>query len=114
VGTVLPELAGYREVPGTEYVYRLKAGWNLISNPFSGNVRLADIKVQQGTAAPVIWQQATAGGWITNALYTYTGSDWGKTYSWESDATAVLVPWMGYSLYLNSGDSTYSLIIPKP
>jgi hypothetical protein len=111
---VLPELAAFPDMQATEYAWPVKTGWNVVSNPYTKNVRLADIRVRRGTAAPVSWLEATANGWITNALYTYTGRDWGNTYSWESDATAVLAPWMGYSVHLNRGDATYSLIIPKP
>ena len=110
----LPELAGHADVKAPEFVYPLKTGWNFISNPYSGNVRLADITVQRDGEIPVSWQEAAASGWLTNALYAFTGSDWGGAFVPASDATAVLVPWIGYKIYLKRSDAPYSLVIPNP
>jgi len=111
----LPELATYGEVPGLEYTYRIYPGLNLVSNPYSGNVMLSDVKVQKGTEPPVSWQAAVTNGWVVNALYYYNGKDWGDTYSHETaEDGAVLVPWLGYWVDLNSTDATYYLVIPKP
>jgi hypothetical protein len=111
----LPELPSYPEVSGTEFTYPINPGINLISNPYSGNVRLADVKIQKGTQAPVSWQTAAANGWIVNALYYYNGKDWGNTYSHDTvDDGAMLVPWLAYWVNLNSTDATYYLIISKP
>ncbi|MEW6214533.1 MAG: putative metal-binding motif-containing protein, partial [Nitrospirota bacterium] len=111
----LLELADYGDVLESEYTYQLKHGWNIISNPYAGNVKLPDIKVQKGSGTPVSWEDATDNGWIVNAIYYYNGRDWGKTYSFETaDDGATLVPWMGYWVYLNKDDDTYSLVIPKP
>jgi len=111
----LPELANYPEVSAAGFTYPIKPGLNLISNPYSGNVRLADVMIQKGTQPPVSWQAAATNGWIVNALYYYNGKDWGNTYSHETlEDGAVLVPWLGYLVNLNSADDTYYLIIPKP
>jgi len=111
----LPELASYPEVSGTEFTYSLNPGMNLISNPYSGNVKLADVKIQKGTQTPMSWQAAAANGWIVNALYYYNGKDWGNTYSHDTvEDGAMLVPWLAYWVNLNSTDAAYYLIIPKP
>jgi hypothetical protein len=111
----LPELANYGEVPGLEYTYPLLPGLNLISNPYSGNVKLLDAKIQKGDQAPVSWQTAVTNGWIVNALYYYSGKDWGNTYSHETaEDGALLVPWLGYWVDLNATDDAYFLVIPKP
>jgi hypothetical protein len=112
--TTLPELAAYADVQQTTYTIPVQKGWNIISNPYIANVRLADVMVQRGTAAPVSWQAAVANGWVVNSLYSYTGSDWGGTYVGTSDATAVLVPWRSYMMYFKNNDTTYALIITKP
>jgi len=114
----LIELASYEDVPGLEYTYRLEAGWNLISNPFGGNVRLSEVRVQKGNQTPVAWHEAVINGWILDALYYfyyYNGKDWGDTYSHRAaEDGAVLVPWLGYWVNLNAIDGDYYLVIPKP
>lgn len=110
----LPELGNYGEVQAFEHTYRLEPGWNLISNPYGGNVRLENIKVVKGTGAPVAWTGAVTNGWLVNAIYYFQGSDWGGTYAFETAPEAALVPWMGYWVYLNMADDTYYLVIPKP
>ena len=111
----LPELGVYADVPGLEYIYSLKPGLNLVSNPYSGNVRLSDLRIQKGTNAPVSWQEAVARGWIVDTLYYYNGQDWGDTYSYlTSENGGVLVPWLGYWVDLDATDDLYYLVIPKP
>jgi hypothetical protein len=111
----LPELANYTELPGLENTYPLKPGANLVSNPYTGNVRLSDVKIQKGSQTPISWQVAVTNGWVVNALYYYNGKDWGDTYSHETaEEGAVLVPWLGYWVDLNSTDDAYYLVIPKP
>jgi hypothetical protein len=111
----VPELSAYTEVPDLEYTYSLKPGLNLVSNPYSGRVRLSDIKIQKGTGTPVPWQEAVARGWIVDALYYYNGKDWGNTYSYlTSEDGGVLVPWLGYWVDLDATDDLYYLVVPKP
>ncbi len=110
----LPEFDKYGEIPDTEFTYELKPGWNIISNPYSGNVVLSDIKVRKGDDIPLTWTEAASNGWLTNAIYYNSGIDWGDTYYFETEPEATLTPWMGYWTYLNMTDDTYSLIISKP
>ncbi|MDI6755313.1 MAG: hypothetical protein QME78_13080, partial [Thermodesulfobacteriota bacterium] len=111
----LPELSAYPEVPGLEYTYSLKPGLNLVSNPYSGNVKLSDVKIKKGIGTPVSWQEAVARGWIVDILYYYNGKDWGNTYSYlTSENGEVLVPWLGYWVDLDATDDLYYLIVPKP
>jgi hypothetical protein len=115
VSATLPEHSSYGDIQANEYAYQLQAGWNIISNPYACNVKLSDIKVKKGSDVPVAWAQAAINDWVTNALYSYNGRDWGRTYSFEtSDEGATLVPWMGYWVYLNKNDAGYSLVVPKP
>ena len=93
----LNELPDFEEVQAPEYSYPLKAGLNCVSNPYSGNVRLSQVKVQKGTQTPVSWQEAANNGWVVDALYYYNGKDWGDTYSsMKAEGGAALVPWLGY------------------
>jgi len=110
----LQNLDGYEEIPDTEFIYELKHGWNIISNPYSKNVRAVDIKIKKGNSAPVTWIEAVSNGWLTNATYYYNGTDWGDTYGFDTDSDAILIPWMGYWIDLKITDDTYYLVIPKP
>jgi len=115
VNTNLIELANYGDVQGPEYTYRLEAGWNLISNPFGGNVRLSDVSIQKGNQALVPWHESATNGWVVNALYYYNGKDWGDTYShMTAEDGAVLVPWLGYWVNLKATDDKYYLVIRRP
>jgi hypothetical protein len=115
--STLLNLDKYPDVPDATFTVSLEAGWNIISNPYGGNINLSSVQVQRGTDAPIPWNRATAGNWLKNALYYFTGSDWGSTYSFESAGgtpEAVIVPWRAYWIYLNKTDTAYSLIITKP
>jgi hypothetical protein len=110
----LPEHGGLGDIAGPEFTYELKSGWNLISNPYSGNVILNDIKVRKGSSAVLTWSEAVSNEWLTNAVYFYNGADWGGTYGFSTGTEAACVPWVGYWMYLNMTDDTYYLVIPKP
>ena len=113
----LPGLEAYNDVPDSTYTVTLKSGWNMVSNPYAGNVVLSNVQVQKGSGSPELWSTAAANGWVVNAIYFYKGSDWGSTYTFESaggSPDAKLVPWLGYWLYLNKNDDTYYLVITRP
>ncbi|MHC4278155.1 MAG: hypothetical protein ACYSTI_12660, partial [Planctomycetota bacterium] len=117
--STLPELASSSDVTDPTYTYTLQAGWNIISNPYNGNVKLSDIEVQKNSDTPVSWVAATGdpNNWIINGIYFYDGSDWEDTYSLESaggSPDAELVPWLAYWVYLQVTGDTYKLIIPIP
>jgi len=96
----------------------LKAGWNLVSNPYNGNVRLRDLKlIKSGSNLALSWLEAAKNNWIYNAAYFYKGEDWGKLYDFETaggNKEGELTPWLGYWIYVAKGDDTYILEIPKP
>jgi hypothetical protein len=113
----LPGLDLYPNLLDETFTVSLQPGWNIISNPYDGNIKLADIQVQQGTDAAVSWMEAASNTWLNNAIYYPTGIDWGNTYSLEragGTTDAILVPWRAYWVYLNKADAAYSLVIPKP
>ena len=110
----LPELAGYSDIADSEFTYMLKPGWNIISNPYGGNVRLSDINVRKGNNTSASWADAASNGWLTNAIYYYKGTDWGNTYGFETGSDTRLVPWTGYWINLDATDDIYHLIIPRP
>ncbi len=116
-GARLPGLEAIPEISAQDFVIPLEPGWNMISNPYSGPVRLADAMVQRGAEAAAPWPQAAENGWVPNAIYDFKGSDWGSTYGYASagrNPEAVLIPWLGYWLYLARDDASYRLIIPRP
>jgi PKD repeat protein len=110
----LPELAEYGEIQDAETTYELKPGWNIISNPYSGNVELSGIKIRKGDNSIVSWIEATSKGWVTNAIYYRNGIDWGDAFITVSSPQSKLVPWRGYWMYMNMKGGTYYLVIPKP
>ncbi|MGB9700611.1 MAG: InlB B-repeat-containing protein [Thermodesulfobacteriota bacterium] len=111
----LLELNEYVDYQNLEFVYPLETGFNLISNPYNGNVNLSDMKIKKGNNAPISWLEAVARGWIVDALYYFNGRDWGNTYSYKTSQNgAVMVPWIGYWLILNVSDDNYYLIVTRP
>lgn len=113
---VLPMLDAWTEPSANEVEIQLSQGWNLISNPFSGDVELADVKVKRG-AVTKTWAEAATDRWLYNAIYYYKGEDWGGKYASESAGgyvDAKLVPWLGYWVYLARSQGDYSLVISKP
>jgi PKD repeat protein len=110
----LPELAEYGEIQDTETVIELKPGWNIISNPYSGNVELSRAKIRKGNNKPVSWTRANANRWTANAISYRSGADWGDYFILEGAPQAKLVPWRGYWIFLYMTDDTYYILIPKP
>lgn len=118
--TCLPsiaELAAEADVNSATFEVTLQAGWNIVSNPYNGNVLLSNIEVQKDVDVPMTWTDAVTNGLTINGIYYYNGSDWGKTYVVQSAGgtpDAMLAPWVGYWLYLKKDDGVYKLIVPKP
>ena len=113
----LPDLSIYSEISSSSYEIQIKSGWNLISNPYSGNVALADIEVRLGEEPPLLWLDAATNNLLVDAVYSYLGKDWGNSNEFASAAgtePATLIPWIGYWIYVNPTDQDVSLIIPKP
>jgi hypothetical protein len=111
----LPDLSGYGQAD-TDYSMVLNYGWNLISNPYGGNVNLADVLVATDDAL-VDWLTAVDQNLVIDMVYSYLGSDWGGGHEFASadgSESAVLVPWIGYWIYVNSADQTLTLVIEKP
>ncbi|MCK4501626.1 MAG: hypothetical protein KAU22_01235, partial [Desulfuromonadales bacterium] len=116
-GSTLVDLSIYGEITDNVHEFQVKAGWNLISNPYGGNVTLTDVEVRLGDAAPVSWLTAATNNLVIDATYSYLGTDWGNGNEFASAAgtnSAILVPWIGYWIYVNPTAQEVSLIIPKP
>lgn len=113
----LPDLDGYGDIAATTHEIKVQPGWNLIANPYKGNVSLADVQVRHGGSAPVSWLTAVNSNFVVDGVSCYLGKDWGNSYAFESAAgpqSAVLTPWIGYWIYSNPTDQQLSLLIPKP
>jgi hypothetical protein len=112
-----PEHSGYDDYTTDTYTVTLSAGWNMISNPYNGDVLLSDTQIKKGSDAAISWADAATADYVVNGIYYYTGSNWGLTYLSESaggSPDATLAPWLGYWIYVEQSDDTYYMIIPKP
>ena len=115
--TALPDLTSYGQISDQTQEIQVKPGWNLISNPYAGNVSLKDVSVRHGDASSVSWLSAAANNLVVDGIYSYRGSDWGSGNEFSSAAgstSATLIPWIGYWVYVNPTDDDVFLIIPKP
>lgn len=116
-GSTLLRLDSYGEIAGADYEFVVSPGWNLIANPYGGNVPLEQVKVRVGDAAPVDWLTAAAQLLVVDGLYSYQGDDWGggnEFFSAAGTNRAVLVPWIGYWVYINPASQPISLLISRP
>jgi len=116
-GTTLPDLSAYGEVSVDYYESDVYAGWNLIANPYAGNVPLERVRVRSGDAAPLEWLDAATQGVVIDSLYSYLGDDWGSKNEVTTAAgtnKAILVPGIGYWIYVNPVNQPVSLLIPRP
>ncbi len=113
----LPDFAGYGDVTAASSEIGVKPGWNLIANPYKGNVSLADVQVKHGAGAPIAWLSAVSNNLVVDGIHYYLGKDWGNSNAYEGAAGpkgARLTPWIGYWIYVNPTDQPVSLLIPKP
>nr|WP_242521785.1 tandem-95 repeat protein [Motiliproteus sp. SC1-56] len=115
-GDTLPQLESNPDVTAASHAITLQAGWNIISNPYNGNVKLHDVQIRQNGGATELWLDAagTPNEWIEPAIYYYQGREWGGTHTSEFGPGAELVPWMGYWMYVKDDINSYELIITKP
>ncbi len=115
--STLVDLSIYGEITDNTHEFQVESGWNLISNPYGGNSPLMDVQVRLGDAVPVSWSVAVTNNLVVDALYSYLGTDWGNGNEFASAAgtnSAVMVPWVGYWIYVNPTAQEISLIVPKP
>ena len=113
----LPALVNIPEQEAASVSISLTHGWNIVSNPYGGNVRLSDVLVKKGSQSPVSWTQASRSRWLADQIYYYPGSDWNSSNGFETAGgppDAKFAPWIGYWVYLIASDGPYSLILPKP
>lgn len=112
--SALPDFSAFADIETATFTQPLQAGWNLISNPYQGQIVLEDILVQAGGEPPIAWLDAAARHLVANALYRYKGTD---TYAFISAGTpekAAMVPWIGYWIYVSEPNTPVTLIIPRP
>jgi len=116
-GSTLVDLSTYGEINRPVHEYLVTPGWNLIGNPYGGNIALADVEVRYGAATPVAWSTAVANNLVIDAVYSYLGEDWGDSNEFasaEGSDPAVLIPWIGYWIYINPTAEDVSLIFTRP
>jgi hypothetical protein len=115
--TSLPDFDPFGNDPASTHEIPVQRGWNLIANPYGGNIPLSDVLVQLGTSKTLTWEEAVRSKIMIDGVYYYSGKDWGNSDIFESNAgdqAAILVPWIGYWVYVNSLTEPAKLIVPKP
>jgi hypothetical protein len=113
----LPALAAYGEVPGQTVILPLHGGWNIITNPYLGLQTLSQVRLRQEGGELLGWEEAVTRNWIFNGLYQYTGQDWGNGYLYETltaDTDPILVPGIGYLVYVNPAAAVIAIEVPLP
>jgi hypothetical protein len=116
-GIVLPALDYFGENPETLHEIQVQAGWNLIANPYGGNVALSEILVKNDSSAMMSWTDAVSNNLVIDGMFYYAGRNWGNRNIFEGsggEQGAVLIPRIGYWIYVNSVSGPVSLIVPKP
>lgn len=101
-----PTDASGTEITDASYPLFLKAGWNLIGNPYGTSVNLMSCGVTYNSVTKS-YADAVTSVWIGNAVYLWNGSAY-VSFLWD---IAGLEPWKGYWIF-----SYYDLdlIIYKP
>lgn len=112
VGATLEQGAGYwanlaaartLTVAGTAsadefYMLPLTAGWQLLGNPFSGNLDWRLTRVVSG-GTDLSLDDAAAAGWILPYAWSYTGSTPRLIHHYIPGASPVASPWDGFFVY---------------
>lgn len=114
---VLPTLDFFGQNPEALYEIQVQTGWNLIANPYGGNVALSEILVKNGSSAMMSWTDAVSNNLVVDGMYYYAGKNWGNRNIFESSGGehgAILIPRIGYWIYVDSVSEPVSLIVPKP
>lgn len=114
---VLMDVSGYGQIRRDVHEFAVTPGWNLIANPYPGALFLEEMQVRVGDALPLPWLTAVAQQQVVDGLYSYRGDDWGGGYEFFSATgsnRAMLVPWIGYWIYVNPAQHPVSILIPKP
>jgi len=86
-----PTDASGTEITDASYTLFLKAGWNLIGNPYGTSVNLMSCGVTYNSVTKN-YADAVTSGWIGNAVYLWNGSAY-DSILWNA---AQLEPWKGY------------------
>lgn len=107
----------YGEISAESYEIDLEPGWNLIANPYNGNIKLADVMIRYNDYAPATWQDGVDYKVVVDALFHYSGTTWGGRNVIETSTgsrAAVLIPGIGYWIYVNATSADISLLFNKP
>jgi hypothetical protein len=91
-------------------------GWTMISNPYNVNVKLEDVKVERdGTEYSFIDAVSEPNEWIDNSIYEYEGSVTKYSFkAFNESPPAILVPWVGYFIYVKDTSTPITLRIYMP
>lgn len=104
-GPVFLDIAGGTPAPTTgPFSITLKAGWNMIGDPFTGSVNMSDLQVADVHGTLHSWQSATSAGLslVNPILYSYDPSGQydehyvGSTVGSANSLNPTLAPFVGY------------------
>lgn len=118
-GVFLDSAGGTPAPTNTPFTITLQKGWNMIGDPFTGSVNIADFKVVNIKGTTYTWQQATstAISLVDPILYSYSGSQYvehyvGSTIGQGSDLNPTLAPYVGY--WIQAFTPVALVIAPSP
>jgi len=89
---------------GMSHKLYLTPGWNLVGCPFTQNVNVADLAVDNGSGS-VSFAQAVQNAWVRGLVFGYTEA------AGYQEASS-LVPWSGYWMYCKVSGVTVT--VPNP
>lgn len=91
-------------------VIPLQPGWNIIGNPYTGEVALRNTYIRNTDTGDLkSYEDAVIAGWVGNSIYNYNGS----TYDFSMYTDATLSLWQGYWVAVLQ-NTQFEIIIYKP
>jgi hypothetical protein len=89
----------------------LELGFNLVGNPYGGEILLSAVQVKRGTGSPVPYATAVTNNWVAPAVYVYDGATT-QAVGLATTPPAVFKPWNG--VWVQSLVSDAVLVLTAP
>lgn len=103
-----PVLTEGTPAPDVPYRIPLKAGWNMIGNPFAFNVPWVACEVERAGGVRLSLQEAADKNIVLPQLYRYEGG----VYTWQTAPAGVLYKWEGF--WVRAFEDCTLIVIPLP
>lgn len=90
------------DTPNGGLLTTLEAGWNLISNPYTYEIKIADLLgvVEDDPATPLTWSELVNNGYVNSALAYYDKAS--NSYKYTESSVDRLAPHQAYWIYVNT------------